>query len=155
MREVTISPDEYWAGLMERGSTEGRTMPTEPVVWYDFTEEIDRGVALLNKYDAGWASKIDLVWLNLSSGTSCVLGQLAMKSFANMINRTMLASSTGFHAVVHALSLRGETDPHGIEHGFCLPPLRDDNGDEDNARVEWEHLTWQWADRVEKELANA
>jgi hypothetical protein len=40
---------------------------------------VDRGAALLDEREPGWAEKIDLDTLDLSSSCGCVLGQLYLR----------------------------------------------------------------------------
>lgn len=43
---------------------------------YDFREEVQRGAALLDEVAPGWDKAINLEQLDLSSGSSCMLGQV-------------------------------------------------------------------------------
>jgi hypothetical protein len=163
MRVTTIPAEQYLGILREHVEPEqiGGLLEVEDFTWYDFTDEIEAGVALLDRHDPKWHQGISLDWLSLSSGANCVLGQLAMRSFRTMIEGTPMW--TGYDSVIKALHERGEVnDPYGISHGFCLPDRHPafyaEDGycdDEDSRRRDaWEHLTWQWADVVRKRVAN-
>jgi len=43
---------------------------------FDYSKEVDRGVALLNSIYPGWQGKIDLQKFNMSLPSTCILGQL-------------------------------------------------------------------------------
>lgn len=43
---------------------------------FDYSEEVDCGVALLNSIYPGWKKEIDLEKLNMALPSSCILGQL-------------------------------------------------------------------------------
>ena len=56
---------QWWAGRRAR-----------KVSYEDALQRARRGAAYLDGVDPGWHGRIDLVSLELASGTSCVLGQL-------------------------------------------------------------------------------
>jgi len=66
--------------------TETVIVKGEPITsrtqFWDFTEEVFRGADFLDRHlGADWHQDLELEGLDLSSGTSCVLGQLAMTRF--------------------------------------------------------------------------
>lgn len=158
MRVITIPQVEFRRIYEEHHGKTGSTGEAyydfdEPeFTWYDFTDEIAAGTEVLDKYDPRWFNKIHLSWLELSSGRSCVLGQLAMTSFKEQVG----FEHGDYGDVMRVLRDEGDSpDNWGIGLGFCVPQHLNDAEDEEGSSRVWEHLTWQWADQVEKLRANA
>ena len=85
--------------------------PSEDI-WADHdekgSEDVSRGVALLDEYYPGWRDEIDLGKLNMSSSDNCILGQL-YGSYADGIY--VLWDGYGLH---HGSACAGG-------YGFCGP----------------------------------
>lgn len=80
----------------------------------DFSEDIKRGVKLLDERFPGWESKVDLGTLDLASGVRCVLGQVFVEDFVNG-----LAEEHGEHYDGAVDYLFDGNYTQAISHGFC------------------------------------
>lgn len=123
----------------------------------DFTEEIDAGMEWLNSQDVRWFDKLNLDTLNVASGNRCILGQLAMTTFASQVKAT---AWNGYEGVLDAFSFENDWS---IEHGFTVDMeevRRQMNLDEGQCvclscdvdgvtNHVWEALTRQWMGRIE------
>ena len=75
---------------------------------------VERGAALLDAEQPGWAPRIDVVRLNMTSGSECVLGQLFPASNID----------SGYAAGKRALGIAfPKTD---VPYGFSLPQHQGD-----------------------------
>lgn len=144
----------------------------------DFTEEIDRGVTLLDRHDPRWFDMINLDELQLDLPRMCVLGQLAMGVFREKIQELTHDpdddAEYNFYHVADYLFETGQTGgEYDEEYGFTidLPELHKllaaagipsldphvDPFDRVNVAYKrvWEMLTLQWVSRIEKCRADA
>lgn len=151
------------ATITEPGrNAKGRFTPR--IIEFDFGPEIDRGTALLNAEVPGWFNDIDLVELDLESGTTCVLGQLAMSQFSQRLDeykkRTRRYPGQGYYAVAEMLWGADAEFTEACAYGF--------NVDYELGRAmfgytmwnkiskqAWEQLTMAWQERIEKLRADA
>lgn len=120
---------------------------------YDFSEAIERGVKLLNRFAPDWFNHVNLDRLELASGRYCVLGQLAMADFHERLTEYF----------------RHEARPHRYDYADLIDWLRDHGfvyGQPDagvfygfslrgSENQPWEALTLQWVERIEKLRAEA
>ena len=103
---------------------------------FDFTEEIDRGVELLDRKVPGWERGINTERLALVSGSRCVLGQVARSQWG-----VQCASSrhSPFGVAMNKLRLSAADS-----YGFYLP-----SGVGRFEPLAWRQLTRQWKQRIE------
>lgn len=100
-----------------------------------YAPRVVAGVAFLERKVPLWASadKLALSDLDLSNGTSCVLGQLAAKSAITSAGYELRNDINEYMSAVDALGIRGED--YGFNYDEALEkslPQDDDDAREDN-----------------------
>lgn len=145
--------------------------------YVDFTDEIERGVAVLERHDPRWFDKVNLDRLSLDDPGRCVLGQLAMESFKDELDgyfdlQDYHYDYYDYYRAVEWLSDIDETDENGVDCGFAInhvnlfklmlnTGINAPNPERDYEKAKpfynraWEQLTEQWAVRIEKCRADA
>lgn len=97
----------------------------------DYTENVARGIALLDEKQPGWFNRIDLEELNLGSCFKCVLGQL----FSNVgLNEARSPYSKGINTI-----FSGQSNIGAVGAGDCGFTLCDNN-----PAADWDELRCTW-----------
>ena len=89
---------------------------TETYEMPDFVSDVERGMALLDeKLGPRWVLKVDPKMLDLSDGSYCVVGQLAIRAALN-------GPLEGYHEGIRKIfpDLKEENDPREEAHGFVV-----------------------------------
>jgi hypothetical protein len=74
---------------------------------------VRKGARLLDRRKSGWARRINVPELRLSSACDCVLGQLYVND--SLINGELFSPSDGFHAGLRRLDLSWN---EAVDRGF-------------------------------------
>lgn len=89
---------------------------TETYQLPDLVSRVEKGVALLDeKLGPRWVTKVDPKTLDLSSGTSCVVGQLAINA---MLNGPIPGGY--FDGIGKIFPNLKDPDKRPVEHGFLI-----------------------------------
>jgi hypothetical protein len=93
-------------------------------------ERVARGAALLDEKVPGWAERIDLAELDLSSCWRCVLGQLATSTEPDLEDGWILGRDLGLDGFDGRYGFDRYSDIEGIEDPAAMEP--------------WSELTAEW-----------
>lgn len=100
---------------------------------------VQRGADYLDEFDPGWYRRVDPQTLELSSGASCILGQLH-GDFRMGLSRS--------HLINLSSAPRASLSP--VSYGFqCVSGVSDDAQEQD-----YEHLNQAWREAVQQRQAN-
>ena len=83
-------------------------------------QRVERGAALLDAKQPGWAPRIDLVALDMSSGLTCVLGQL----YAGGYDTGVEALGLGLNDPTYGF-VEHTTTAWGVDYARLLPLWRE------------------------------
>jgi hypothetical protein len=110
-----------------------------------YAEEAARGAAFLDERHPGWAFEIDLTRLNMSTCSSCIVGQL----FGGLTNPGGSARFQAYDTGLLSLGVNEDIDEH-FELGFSARRPCREFLEADESGEEWEALKQAWIAEIEK-----